>query len=106
MMARGVIKWFDNRKGFGFIAQEGGSDIFVHYTSLAGAGYKTLDEGDLVQYELQQTGKGPKATNVVRVAQALEAAQRQQDGDNVESSRARTPAAAAPVLEELSAESA
>lgn len=65
-MASGKIKWFDNRRGFGFITQEQGVDVFVHHTCILGAGYKTLHEGDDVKYELIDSDKGPKAQNVER----------------------------------------
>ena len=65
-MASGKIKWFDNKRGWGFIAQEVGQDVFVHYSSIVGSGYKTLREGDEVSYELTQSDKGPKAQNVQR----------------------------------------
>lgn len=65
-MASGKIKWFDNRKGFGFIAQEGGHDVFVHHTNILGSGFKTLNEGDEVVFEIVATDKGPKAENVQR----------------------------------------
>ncbi|MCE0498470.1 MAG: cold-shock protein [Methylacidiphilales bacterium] len=68
-MAQGVIKWFDNKKGFGFIAQdEGGQDVFVHFSSIAGEGFKTLDEGDRVEFEVSQSDKGLKASNVTKLA--------------------------------------
>ena len=66
-MASGKIKWFDNRRGFGFIAQEAGQDVFVHHTSIIGRGYKTLHEGDQVSFELVASVKGPKAEKVQRV---------------------------------------
>jgi cold shock protein len=67
-MAQGVIKWFDNKKGFGFIAQdEGGQDVFVHFSSIAGDGFKTLDEGDRVEFEVNQSDKGLKASNVTKL---------------------------------------
>ena len=65
-MASGKVKWFDNKKGFGFIAQEQGLDIFVHHTSIKGAGYKTLNEGEVVNFEIVSSDKGPKAENVQR----------------------------------------
>ena len=65
-MARGKVKWFDNRKGFGFIAQDSGPDVFVHHTCLAGEGFKTLQEGEMVDFEVVDNGKGPKAQNVRR----------------------------------------
>ena len=65
-MASGKIKWFDNKRGWGFIAQEVGQDVFVHYSSIVGSGYKTLREGDEVSYELTDSEKGPKAQNVQR----------------------------------------
>ena len=65
-MASGKVKWFDNAKGFGFIAQESGKDIFVHHTAILGKGYKTLEEGELVSYEMVESDKGPKAEKVQR----------------------------------------
>ena len=62
------MKWFDNKKGFGFIANEGGTDIFVHYSSIQGGGFKTLKEGELVQFDLVESEKGLKAQNVHRAA--------------------------------------
>lgn len=67
-MASGHVKWFDNKKGFGFIANEGGTDIFVHYSSIQGGGFKTLKEGELVQFDLIESEKGLKAQNVHRAA--------------------------------------
>jgi CspA family cold shock protein len=66
-MASGKVKWFDNKRGWGFIAQDSGQDVFVHYSSITGNGYKTLREGDLVSYELINSDKGPKAQNVQRL---------------------------------------
>jgi CspA family cold shock protein len=66
VMASGKVKWFDNRRGFGFITQDQGKDVFVHHTSIQGAGYKTLHEGETVNYELVDSDKGPKAQNVQR----------------------------------------
>ena len=65
-MASGKVKWFDNSRGFGFIAQETGQDVFVHHTSILGNGYKTLKEGEKVNFDLVQSDKGPKALNVQR----------------------------------------
>jgi CspA family cold shock protein len=65
-MASGKVKWFDNKKGFGFIAQEQGDDVFVHHTSIQGQGYKTLLEGEVVTFEIIDSDKGPKALNVLR----------------------------------------
>lgn len=67
-MASGRVKWFDNKKGFGFIAQDSGKDIFVHHTSILGTGYKTLKEGEMVKFELIESDKGPKAHNVERAS--------------------------------------
>jgi len=66
-MARGKVKWFNDQKGFGFIELEGGDDVFVHYSSIAGDGFKTLAEGDEVEFELTQGPKGAKAENVTRL---------------------------------------
>jgi CspA family cold shock protein len=67
-MPRGKVKWFNDQKGFGFLEQEGGGDVFVHYSSIAGDGFKSLAEGDEVEFELTQGPKGPKAENVTRVS--------------------------------------
>jgi CspA family cold shock protein len=66
-MARGKVKWFNEQKGFGFIEQENGTDVFVHYSSLKGEGFKTLAEGEEVEFDVTQGPKGPKAENVVRL---------------------------------------
>jgi CspA family cold shock protein len=66
-MARGKVKWFNDQKGFGFIEQDGGGDVFVHYSSIKGDGFKTLAEGDVVEFEVTQGPKGAKAENVTRV---------------------------------------
>jgi cold shock protein len=63
---QGVIKWFNNTKGYGFIGHDDGPDIFVHYTGIKGEGYKTLDEGDTVEFEIVQGPKGPQAADVTR----------------------------------------
>ena len=65
-MASGKVKWFDNKKGFGFIAQESGQDVFVHHTSIVGSGFKTLNEGEVVDFEIIDSGKGLKAQKVQR----------------------------------------
>lgn len=67
IMARGTVKWFDNRRGFGFIAQDTGLDIFVHHSNINEKGFKKLHEGDIVSYNLISTDKGPKAEGVERV---------------------------------------
>jgi CspA family cold shock protein len=66
-MASGKIKWFDNKKGFGFIAQESGKDVFVHHTAIVGSGFKTFEEGDIVSFEVVPSEKGLKAENVQRI---------------------------------------
>ena len=66
-MASGKIKWFDNKKGFGFIAQESGKDVCVHHTAIVGQGFKTFEEGDIVSFEVVPSEKGLKAENVQRV---------------------------------------
>ena len=65
-MASGKVKWFDNKKGFGFIAQSAGQDVFVHHTSIMGGGFKTLLEGEEVTFDIVTSDKGLKAQNVQR----------------------------------------
>ncbi len=65
-MASGKVKWFDNKRGFGFIAQESGQDVFVHHTSILGSGFKTLNEGEEVIFDVIDSEKGFKAQNVKR----------------------------------------
>ena len=67
MKVRGQVKWFNNAKGFGFIGREGGADVFVHYTAITGEGYRSLQEGDTVQFEIVQGQKGPQAAEVVKM---------------------------------------
>jgi CspA family cold shock protein len=62
----GTVQWFNNSKGYGFIGRDDGPDVFVHYTAIVGEGYKTLDEGDTVEFEIVQGAKGPQAANVTR----------------------------------------
>ena len=66
-MERGKVKWFSNQKGYGFITPESGSDVFVHHSAIQGDGYKTLDEGQEVEFEIQDGPKGKQAVNVVKV---------------------------------------
>jgi len=63
-MAEGTVKWFSDRKGFGFIEQDGGQDLFVHHTGINASGFKSLDEGQRVRFDLETSEKGPKAKNV------------------------------------------
>lgn len=65
-MARGKVKWFSNQKGYGFITPESGSDVFVHFSAVQGDGYKTLNEGDEVEFEVEQGPKGAQARNVTK----------------------------------------
>lgn len=64
-MATGKVKWFNNSKGYGFIEQEGGADVFVHYSAIQGDGYRSLNEGQDVEFEITQGSKGLQAANVV-----------------------------------------
>jgi CspA family cold shock protein len=63
-MTKGTVKWFNDKKGFGFIEQQSGSDVFVHHSGIVAEGFKSLREGDQVTFEVEQGPKGPSATNV------------------------------------------
>lgn len=66
---KGKVKWFSDQKGYGFISKDDGSgDVFVHFSSIGGEGYKSLAEGDAVEFEITDSDKGPKAANVVKIA--------------------------------------
>jgi len=65
-MRKGTVKWFNESKGFGFISSDDGSDVFVHYSSITGDGFKTLLEGDSVSFEVEEGPKGLKAVNVMK----------------------------------------
>lgn len=66
-MNKGTVKWFNNQKGFGFISDEQGNDVFVHYSGIQTAGFKSLEEGQAVEYDVIQGQKGPQAVNVVKL---------------------------------------
>ena len=63
-MANGTVKWFNERKGYGFIEQEDGPDVFVHHTGIAGSGFKSLNEGEQVSFDIEESDRGPSAKNV------------------------------------------
>ena len=67
MRTKGTVKWFNDAKGFGFIGREGGPDVFVHFTAIESTGFKSLAEGDQVEFEIVQGQKGPQAANVRKV---------------------------------------
>jgi len=67
LKVQGRVKWFNNTKGYGFIGREDGADVFVHYSAIAADGFRTLNEGDLVEFEIVQGQKGPQAANVSKV---------------------------------------
>ena len=66
-MNEGTVKWFNGEKGFGFIEQEAGDDVFVHFSAIQGEGYKTLEEGQKVNFEIEEGQRGPQATNVTAI---------------------------------------
>jgi len=66
-MEEGIVKWFNDHKGFGFIEREGDKDVFVHHSAISGSGFKTLAEGDQVTFDVEQGAKGPSAQNVTMV---------------------------------------
>lgn len=66
-MANGTVKWFNDRKGFGFIEQENGPDLFVHHSAINADGFRTLNEGDQVSFEVEESDRGPKAKNVIKL---------------------------------------
>ena len=65
-MSKGTVKWFNETKGYGFIRDGGGQEVFVHFSAISGDGYRTLNEGEEVEFELLQTERGPQASNVIR----------------------------------------
>jgi cold shock protein len=67
LMEQGTVKWFNAEKGFGFIEREGGDDVFVHFSAIQSEGFKSLDEGQKVTFEVEQGQRGPQATNVQKV---------------------------------------
>jgi CspA family cold shock protein len=67
VMAQGTVKWFNNKRGWGFIVKEDGDDIFVHYSAIKGDGFKSLTEGQLVQFEIEEGSNGPAAANVEKL---------------------------------------
>lgn len=67
-MPTGTVKWFNEKKGFGFLSQDGGTDLFVHHTGIVGTGFKTLNEGDRVEFEIEKSEKGPRAVQVRTVS--------------------------------------
>jgi len=66
-MAQGIVKWFNDQKGYGFITPENGKDVFVHHSAIQGEGFKTLAEGQKVEFNIEQGPKGEQATNVVKL---------------------------------------
>ncbi|TDL94216.1 MULTISPECIES: cold-shock protein [Macrococcus] len=66
-MTQGTVKWFNAEKGFGFISVEGGDDVFAHFSAIQGEGYKTLEEGQAVEFDIEEGQRGPQAANIVKL---------------------------------------
>jgi len=108
---KGTVKWFNNAKGFGFLGREDGADVFVHYSSIQSDGYKSLKEGDEVEFDIIEGSKGPQADHVVRinegppaaaaVAASSVAAPPAEAPPAVEPTPEEPPAAAAPAVEQM-----
>ncbi len=64
----GTVKWFNTTKGYGFISREGGKDVFVHYSAIVGDGFRNLEEGERVEFEIEDTPRGPQAANVTKLS--------------------------------------
>jgi len=69
MRENGKVKWFNGSKGYGFITRDQGGDVFVHFSAISGGGFRNLDEGEAVEFDVEQSPKGPQATNVTRLGQ-------------------------------------
>jgi cold shock protein len=67
-LAEGIVKWFSDKKGYGFIERESGKDLFIHYTAITMQGFKTLAQGDRVSFDIEESDRGPEAKNVVKIA--------------------------------------
>jgi len=67
MRSKGKVKWFSNQKGYGFITRQDGPDVFVHFSAIQGQGYRSLSEGDIVEFDVIETQKGPQAANVKKI---------------------------------------
>jgi len=67
LMEQGTVKWFNAEKGFGFIEREGGDDVFVHFSAIEGEGFKSLEDGQAVEFEIEESDRGPQATNVNKI---------------------------------------
>jgi CspA family cold shock protein len=90
------VKWFNNAKGFGFLGREGGADVFVHYSSIQSDGYKSLKEGDEVEFDIIEGTKGPQADHVVRINDIIQSSAAP---SSATPASATQPAAAPPVVE-------
>lgn len=95
MRSKGIVKWFNDRKGFGFIRLDNGQDVFVHYSALQGDGFKSLKEGETVEFDIVEGAKGPQAANVLKLGKADSGSGRPQEAPHASDATGASEAAGA-----------